>query len=87
MMSQSDRQQFWNAYLRMYAEHELGLHMRNTHEVAAAFIARHGFEPEEAEVVTTFDEATTTWRSHIERRKHGSQAMPGMPRGRTGPIG
>jgi len=63
---------FWHAYLEQHAKEIYGSHLLGVEALAAAFIIRHGIDPEEAEVVTTFDQGTLTWRSHIERKKRGN---------------
>lgn len=77
---------FITEYLRDFTRRVYGMHLGKTEELAAAFIARHGCDPDEAEVVTHFDEATMTWTSHIERIKRGrsndpcgQRSLPGLP--------
>jgi len=77
---------FINEYLRDFTRRVYGMHLGKTEELAAAFIARYGCDPADAEVVTHFDEQTMTWTSKIERSKRGPNpyprregTLPGMP--------
>jgi hypothetical protein len=67
---------FITEYLRDFTRRVYGAHLGKVEELAAAFIARNGCDPSDAEVVTHFDEAAMTWTSHIERRKRGSTIDP-----------
>lgn len=77
-----ERTKMMRAYMQEHARRVYGMHLGRTEELAAAFIARHGLEPEDATVVTKFDAATMTWKSWIERRKRGPShqgTVPGLP--------
>lgn len=58
-------------YLRTFTKTVYGFHLKQVEELAAAFIARHKCDPEEAQTVTQFDEDTFTWTTYIERRTNG----------------
>lgn len=45
-----------------------GLHYTAVEEVAAAFIAKYGMDPAEAEIQTSFDASHTAWTTRIVRR-------------------
>lgn len=80
-MNNPEREKFWRAYMQQHASAVYGMHLGRTEELAAAFIARHGIDPDEAEVVTRFDDATMTWTSTIERKRHGKRTLPRVPEG------
>lgn len=63
-------------YLSDFTRRVYGAHLGKVEELAAAFIARYGCDPAEAEVVTHFNEGTMTWTSHIERRRRGRTKHP-----------
>lgn len=68
--------QFIHEYLRDFTRRVYGIHIEKTEELAAAFIARYGCDPDDACVVTHFDEDGMTWTSHIDRRKRGRYQYP-----------
>ncbi len=61
---------FEEAYLKQHMKRAYNAHLNKTEDVAAAFMSRHGVDPTEAIVVTTFDEETLTWTTRIERSKN-----------------
>ncbi len=68
----TEHNQFIKAYLDDFAKRVYNMHLTQVEDLAAAFIARYGCDPEDAEVVTHYDEDTMTWTSHMERRRRGS---------------
>jgi hypothetical protein len=63
------------AFMREVAA-KVGLnHLRHVDELAAAFMARHRIDPDEAEVETQMEQGDNgpIWRTRIVRRGHGSK--------------
>ena len=86
-MSTPRNNRFKQSYLKQHMRRAYNSHLKKVEDVAAAFMSRHGIDPDDAMVVTKFDDETMTWTTRIERsrsvrRKNTEGGVPGMPQGR-----